>query len=130
MNQNNRRAYWKTSQTDTSRVGAILIIEDDLPVGQALELLLVAAGHRATSTADGREALALVARGALQPDVIVVDNNLPGGLTGTGVIARLRNSSPRSSSALLPLATFRWRPLTRLPDWDAHCSQSRQKLRN
>ena len=33
-------------------------------------------------------------------------------------------------SVLYTLATFRWRPRTGLPDSDAHCSQSRQKLRN
>src|SRR5467141_3854561 len=47
------------------------------------------------------EALALAARGALLPDVIIADYNLPGDLTGAEVIARLRESLHREIPAII-----------------------------
>src|SRR5207253_5692601 len=56
---------------------------------------------RTTALAGTNEALALAARGALLPDVIIADYNLPGDLTGAEVIARLRGSLRREIPAII-----------------------------
>ena len=81
--------------------GAILIVEDDPAVREMLEMLFEGDGHRTTAVAGANEALALAARGALLPDVIIADYNLPGDLTGAEVIARLRDSLRREIPAII-----------------------------
>ena len=73
-----------------ARSGSILIIEDDPAVRHSLELLLRADGHRTAAAADGDEAIGLVALQNGRPDMVIVDHNLPRGLTGLQVMARLR----------------------------------------
>ncbi len=70
--------------------GAILVVEDDPEVRELLELFLKDEGHRATTAPDGIAALDLVARGTIQPDLILADYNLPNGMDGIQVIAKLR----------------------------------------
>src|SRR5205807_4074563 len=81
--------------------GAILIVEDDPEVREMLAILFEGEGHRTTALAGTNEALALAARGALLPDVIIADYNLPGELTGAEVIARLRESLHREIPAII-----------------------------
>jgi two-component system CheB/CheR fusion protein len=71
-------------------VGTILVIEDDPAVREMLEILLEGEGYRTTAVVGTDAALALAARRAVLPDVIIADYNLPGDLTGADVIARLR----------------------------------------
>jgi two-component system CheB/CheR fusion protein len=70
--------------------GAILIVEDDPEVRELLELLLRNEGYRVAAAADGRAALELVARGTIRPDLIVADYNLPNGMNGVQLSAKLR----------------------------------------
>ncbi len=72
------------------RTGAILVIEDDPELRDLLELLLSDEGHHVVSASDGAAALELVRRGAARPDLILADYNLPGGMDGLQVAARLR----------------------------------------
>ena len=72
------------------RSGAILVVEDDPEVRELLELLLTHEGHRAAAAHDGKAALELVARGTIRPDLIVADYNLPNGMNGLQVTAKLR----------------------------------------
>ncbi|HUZ64564.1 MAG TPA: chemotaxis protein CheB [Acetobacteraceae bacterium] len=72
------------------RAGAILVIEDDPEVRDLLDLLLRDEGHRVASAPDGAAALELVRRGTARPDLILADYNLPGGMDGLQVAARLR----------------------------------------
>ncbi len=72
--------------------GAILIVEDDPPVREMLALLFEGEGHRATTAEDGRKALELAERGAIRPDLVVADYNLPKGLNGLQVVAGLRET--------------------------------------
>jgi two-component system CheB/CheR fusion protein len=81
--------------------GAILIVEDDPAVREMLEMLFEGEGHRTTAVAGANEALALAARGALLPDIIIADYNLPGDQTGAQVIARLRESLRREIPAII-----------------------------
>ncbi len=73
-----------------SPTGKIIIVEDDTEVRDLLEQLLTESGQRVRKAANGEAALALVAKGAIRPDLIVADYNLPGALDGLGVIRDIR----------------------------------------
>jgi two-component system CheB/CheR fusion protein len=81
--------------------GLILIVEDDPALREALEILLKTDGHYTMAAADGEEAIAMVARGGPQPDMVIVDYNLPMGLTGVQVVTRLRNKLGHDLPALI-----------------------------
>jgi len=61
-------------------------------VREMLALLLEGEGHRATTAEDGRKALELATRGAIRPDLVVADYNLPKSLNGLQVVAGLRET--------------------------------------
>jgi two-component system CheB/CheR fusion protein len=69
---------------------AILVIEDDPELRELLQLLLNGEGHHAIAVADGDAAEAAITRGAIRPDLILADYNLPGGQNGLQVAAKLR----------------------------------------
>jgi len=69
---------------------SILIIEDDPDLRYSLEHLLRSDGHRTVAAANGEEAISLVTRKEAQPDIVIADHDLPKGLTGLHVLARLR----------------------------------------
>jgi two-component system CheB/CheR fusion protein len=71
------------------KTGAILIIEDDPEVRALLGLFLQDEGHKVLKACDGKEGLALVRSGAITPDLILADYNLPGGLTGLEAAAEI-----------------------------------------
>ena len=72
------------------RTGAILVIEDDPDVRESLKLVLKDEGHHAVTAPDGIAALELVAQGTVRPDLILADYNLPNGMNGLQVTAKLR----------------------------------------
>ena len=74
----------------TRRTDAILIVEDDAEVRELLELFLKDEGHHTSTASDGISALALAARGIIRPDLILADYNLPNGLNGLELAAKLR----------------------------------------
>lgn len=69
----------------------ILVIEDDEYSRDALAHLLVAEGYQAQSASDGETGLEKAQE--MQPDVIVLDLNLPG-IDGKQVIEKLRGDGP------------------------------------
>jgi len=79
----------------------VMIVEDDPMVREMLELLFKAEGHRTASAVDGRKALELMAGGNVQPDIVIADYNLPGGLTGLQTIAQLRGARRREIPAII-----------------------------
>ena len=74
------------------RTGAILVVAADTGVREPLVRVLTAEGHVATAAADGVAALALIARGAVRPAVILADFNLPKGMNGLRLAGLLRES--------------------------------------
>ena len=72
------------------RTGKVLVIEDDPDVRDLLVLLLRGEGHRVAIATEASNAMDFIARGGLRPDVIVADYNLPGGMTGLEVVAKIR----------------------------------------
>lgn len=72
------------------RTGAILVIEDDPDVRNLLVRVLTEERHVVIAAADGDAALALIVRGAIRPDIILADFNLPGGINGVQLGGLLR----------------------------------------
>jgi two-component system CheB/CheR fusion protein len=70
--------------------GTVLVIEDDPELRALIELLLKDEGHHTATAADGIAALEVVTQGAIRPDIILTDYNLPNGLNGLQVAAKLR----------------------------------------
>lgn len=70
--------------------GAILLVEDDPEVRELLELLLIGEGHVVVSAADGVAGLELVSRGKIRPDLLLADYNMPNGMNGLQLAAKLR----------------------------------------
>ena len=81
--------------------GAILVIEDDPEVRELLELFLKDEGHHAATAPDGIAALELVARGTIRPDLILADYNLPNGMDGLEVTAKLRKALHRQVPVII-----------------------------
>lgn len=77
------------------RHGAILVIDDDPALRQALQFILAAYGHRTASAATGSAALSLVISGRFRPDVIISDYMLPGGMNGARTVEALRATLAR-----------------------------------
>lgn len=80
---------------DRSRC-AIVVVEDDPDVLDLLDRLLVGAGHTVITARDGPGALAMVGEGAIRPDIVLTDYNLPGGMTGIELLAQIRSSLQQS----------------------------------
>jgi two-component system CheB/CheR fusion protein len=70
--------------------GSVLVVEDDPEVRKLLQLVLVDDGHTVMTAGDGGSALGLIDEGKGRPDVVLVDYNLPGGMTGLEFTAKLR----------------------------------------
>ncbi len=83
------------------RSGLILVVEDDPDMRDLLGLLLRHEGYRVGSSSDGQAALDLVARDSIEPDLLLVDYNLPGQLNGLQLVDRLRRRSDRTLPAIV-----------------------------
>lgn len=79
----------------------ILIVEDDPEVRDLLDLLLSDLGHNTMMAPDGPSALTLTATENFDPDLILSDFNLPGGMDGLALIAELRRKLGRQLPAIL-----------------------------
>ena len=81
--------------------GTILVVEDDPSVREMLALVLDGEGYRTTTVEDGPRALELAVRGAVRPDLVVADYNLPNGLNGQQVVAGLRKAFDHEIPAII-----------------------------
>lgn len=75
---------------------AIVLVEDDPDVLDLLDRLLDGAGHTVITARDGPKALAMVGEGAIRPDIVLTDYNLPGGMTGIELLEGIRSSLQQS----------------------------------
>lgn len=76
----------------------VLLVEDDLPLAEALEQLLVSSGHAVDCVHDGDAAQALV---AAEPfDLMILDLNLPQ-LDGLSVLRSMRAQGNRAAVMIL-----------------------------
>ena len=79
-----------TVEENVRRTGVILLIEDDAELSDLLDMLLTDEGHDVTTAPDGIVALEMVTKGQIQPNLIIADYNLPNGLNGLQLTAKLR----------------------------------------
>ncbi len=79
----------------------ILVVEDDSEVRDLLEVGLGAEGHRVVTAIDGVAALDLLETRALRPDLVISDFNLPNGMDGLAVAARIRSRLGRSVPVII-----------------------------
>ncbi len=70
----------------------LLLVDDDELIQMAIQGLLEILGHKVTTASSGEEALAWVEAG-LQPDLIILDMNMPG-LGGEGTLPEIRRLLP------------------------------------
>ena len=89
------RASGDTPAQTAPRTGAILIIEDDPEIREHLKLFLNEEGYHVTAAVDGPAALEAAARGAMRPDLVVADYNLPNGMNGVQVSQELSQGLDR-----------------------------------
>jgi DNA-binding response OmpR family regulator len=75
-----------------SETGTIIVVEDDPPIADLIELYLRRDGHRVIQATSGEAGLAATARE--QARMVILDIGLPGEIDGFEVVRRLRNSSP------------------------------------
>lgn len=72
------------------RTGRILVVEDDAVLRNLLVDLLRNEGHRTISAATAAAACDAVVRDTARPDIILADFNLPGGVNGLDMAAKVR----------------------------------------
>jgi two-component system CheB/CheR fusion protein len=85
-----------TSIKGVYRTGKIMVVEDDPEVRSLLESILKDEGHRIAAALDGIAAFEMVARGTANPDLILADYNLPGGMNGLQTAAKIQKKLRRS----------------------------------
>jgi DNA-binding NtrC family response regulator len=78
----------------------ILVIDDESLVRWSLDEALTACGHTVLTAADGRAALGLLADGARDSDVVVLDYRLPGD-DGLTLLPKIRALVPTARVVLL-----------------------------
>ncbi|MFC4857812.1 response regulator transcription factor [Actinophytocola glycyrrhizae] len=78
--------------TTLTTASTLLLVEDDARIREALGLALTDEGYQVVEAATGEEALALLAAGGSEPDVVLLDLMLPG-MDGLVVCERIRERS-------------------------------------
>ena len=82
----------------------ILIVEDNRDAALTLKLLLTLMGHQVIAANDGPAGLAISRE--FQPDAIISDLGLPGGIDGYELAARIRADSATSEMFLIALSGY------------------------
>jgi two-component system, chemotaxis family, CheB/CheR fusion protein len=100
QHENERRAAEPKGEA-IRRTAEILIIEDDPEVRDLLDHLLKDEGYRTAVARDGAAAIDLVTQGKMLPDLILTDFNLPNGMDGLQVTAKLREKLHRKTPVII-----------------------------
>ncbi len=85
----------------TRHTGMIMVVEDDPEVRDLLDVLLNEEGHRSVTASDGITALEVLTQKAIQPDLILTDYNLPNGMDGLEIAAKVREKLHRQIPAII-----------------------------
>ncbi len=121
------RAGEPTVDPTPTRGGEILIVEDDPEVRELLEIFLKDEGYRVATAPDGVQALDLVTRGIIRPDLVLADYNLPNGLDGLQVTTKLRAGLRREIPAIILTGDISAGTLGRVAL--LHCTQLNKPIR-
>ncbi|WEN16560.1 chemotaxis protein CheB [Rhodanobacter sp. AS-Z3] len=101
--------------------GMILVVEDEPDLLELLGSILKGRGHQVALAADGIAALDWIAKGGVQPDLILTDHNLPRGMTGLQLIIKLREKLGRDIPAIVLTGDISTRTSREVAL--AHCTQ-------
>jgi two-component system phosphate regulon response regulator PhoB len=82
----------------------VLLVEDDMAVRSMYVLGLETAGYQVSAVADAQSALALLAR--RQPDVVILDWDLPG-MPGDDLFELVRSNQSTSHVPVMFLSNYR-----------------------
>jgi CheY-like chemotaxis protein len=85
---------------DSRRPVRVLIVEDDRVSRKALATLLTSSGYRVESAESAERALALLRKSGDDPDVILVDVDLPG-MSGIELLQYIRQFAPQAVPVLV-----------------------------
>jgi two-component system, chemotaxis family, CheB/CheR fusion protein len=91
----------KEARAGTRRTGAILVVEDDPDVCELLELFLKEERYSVVTAPDGVAAMELLTPGAVRPDLILADYNLPNGMNGLQLVTAVREKLHREIPAIV-----------------------------
>jgi two-component system CheB/CheR fusion protein len=83
------------------RIANILIIEDDRDIRHLLEMSLIEEGHVIAAARDGESAIKMVGTRMANPDLVIVDYNLPNRKNGLQVVSELRKLNGRAFSVIV-----------------------------
>ncbi len=81
----------------------ILVVDDEIPIQRILRRNLTAGGYEVLVAGDGAQAIEMVQM--QQPDLVLLDLYLPGGLNGLDVCIKIRDLSPQLPVIVLSAAT-------------------------
>ena len=96
----------------------IVIVEDDPDVLGLLEQLLKGDGHIVRTASDAAAALKLIAGGAIRPEILLTDYNLPGGTNGLDLLTQLRARLPGGLPAIVLTGDISSETLARIAGQD------------
>jgi two-component system, cell cycle sensor histidine kinase and response regulator CckA len=71
----------------------VLVVEDEQPLRELAKMIVDTLGYKATTAANGGEALILVEEEGLRPDLVLTDVVMPG-MSGRVLVERLRRTIP------------------------------------
>ncbi|MBV9257511.1 MAG: response regulator transcription factor [Ktedonobacteraceae bacterium] len=81
----------------------ILVVDDEVPIQRILRRNLVASGYEVLVAGEGAQALEMVHM--QQPDLVLLDLYLPGGLNGLDVCIKIREMTPQIPIIVLSAVT-------------------------
>ncbi len=84
-----------------ARPSVIVVVEDDPDLLDLLAQLLRENGHMVRCARDAAEALRLIASGAIRPDILLTDYNLPSRQSGVDLLMALRKHLQRPLPAIV-----------------------------
>ncbi|MEO9215098.1 MAG: chemotaxis protein CheB [Rhodanobacter sp.] len=92
---------WDAGSDAIRHTGMILVVEDEPDLRELLGSILKSRGHQVAVAADGVAALDWLAKGGVQPDLILTDHNLPRGISGLQLVVQLREKLGRDIPAIV-----------------------------
>ena len=79
-------------------MAGILVVDDELSMREFLKILLEKEGHRVTTAAEGKSALALAEKAPF--DLLISDIRMPG-MTGLELLARIKELRPETAAIMI-----------------------------
>lgn len=79
----------------------ILLMDDDALQVELISQMLTSLGYRVMGCRSGEEAVLLIKKGKVQPDLAILDMLIPGGMDGAETMKRLKSLNPHLPTILI-----------------------------